>query len=50
VLAVEAVEELERAQHRFMRHILGVGAVAGEPARIIIGRVQMGHDELIEAA
>src|SRR4051812_13798854 len=48
VLAFEAVEEAERAQKRFLRHVLGIALIARQPAREVVRRVQMRGEEHLE--
>src|SRR4051812_2077564 len=48
VLAFEAVEEAERAQKRFLRHVLGIALIARQPAREVVGRIQVRGEEHLE--
>ena len=43
------LEKLEGAQTRLLGHVLGVALVADQPAREIIGRIEMRQDGLIES-
>src|SRR5438128_2673050 len=48
-VAMKASKELDRPQGRFLDDVLGVVIVAGQPAREVIGRIQMRNDYLLEA-
>src|SRR5436190_2153246 len=48
VLAFEAVEEAEGAQKRFLRHVLGIALIARQPAREVVGRIQVRGEEHLE--
>ena len=41
ILAVEAIEERQRPQTRFLGHVVGVLRVAGEPSREVVCRIQV---------
>src|SRR4051812_6462298 len=41
ILASEAIEEAEGAQHCFLRHVFSVGAIASHPARHVVSSVEM---------
>src|SRR5262249_2811463 len=49
VVAVEAVDEFEGPEARLLHHVLGVALVAREPAGEVIGRVEVGNEEAVEA-
>ena len=48
--AAKRVEIAERAQIGVLQHVLGVGRVARQPAREIVGRVEMRQRQQLEAA
>ncbi len=50
VRAAKRIEIAERAQIGVLQHVLGVGRVAREPAREIVGRVEMRQRQKLEAA
>src|SRR4029077_17043702 len=49
VVAVEALDELEGPQAGLLPHVLRIAPVAREPACEVIGRVEVGHEEALEA-
>src|SRR6185437_6580887 len=49
-LAIEAIEILEGAHARFLHDILRIGIIPRKPAGEVIGRIEMRHDKLFEAA
>ena len=48
VAAATAANEAERSHARLLRDVLGVVVVACEPARQVVGGVEMRHDEAFE--
>src|SRR5258706_465399 len=49
-LAAQAVEEAVGAQHRLLHYVLRVVIVARQPAREVIGRVEMRQHQLLESS
>src|SRR5256885_11315237 len=49
-LAAQAVEEAEGAQHCLLHDVLRVVIIAREPAREVIGRVEMQQHQLLESS
>ena len=45
---METIEELERAQNRILRDVLGVVFVACQPARQVVRGIQVRHNRLFE--
>jgi len=48
IAAAEPAEKAERAQHRFLHHVLGFLVVACQPARKVVRGVQMPHHVAFE--
>jgi hypothetical protein len=49
IAAVKAAEKSESAQIGFLNDVVGIVAIADEPPREVVGRVQMGQHNLFEA-